>query len=76
MARDPYHITYADLIKTVDDRLSWMKRNYPSMVFIGKKKDTVAKHEIAVYERLAKMLKAHKKNLQLNLEELLTTQQK
>jgi hypothetical protein len=70
MSKNPLHITYSGLIRTIERRLKYMEKEYPSKVFLGLMTPDFMRTELEYYRQLVKMLKAHKKNKQLNLEDL------
>ena len=68
--KSPFNITYSDLIKEEEQQLANMKARFPSLVRTGQMNDWVAKRKIALQEQLVKMLKKHRKDPQLNLNDL------
>lgn len=68
--KSPLTIDYDDLIKEEERHLKYIKLKYPALVQEGTMHNWTARHRISVHETLLKMLKKHKKNPQLNLEDL------
>lgn len=69
MAKSPLDITYNDLIKLQELRLEWMEKEYPKMIIAMKIKRDTANHNLECQRVLVRMLKKHKKNPQLNLND-------
>lgn len=67
--KSPLSISYTDLINMVERKLANMERFKASSIQQGKSEWTV-NHEIACFKKLAKMLKKHQKNPQLNLNDI------
>lgn len=70
LLKSPLTITYSDLIKQTERRLTYMEGNYPALVQQGKKNEWAATHEIECQKVLLRMLKKHQKNPQLNLNDV------
>lgn len=68
--KPPTSISYSDIIHTVENRLRWMRKTYPALVNQGSKSQYSATREIETYSVLLKLLQAHKKGRQLNLNDL------
>lgn len=63
------NISYQDLIVDQERQLKFMKETYPGRVLAGSLTAKVSGHRIACAEALLKMLKKHKKDPQLNLND-------
>jgi Ni2+-binding GTPase involved in maturation of urease and hydrogenase len=70
MTRNPFHITYTDLINYVQHNVQRMEKTYPAMKMQGKINANTATHNIECAKTLLRMLKKHDKNRQLNLNDL------
>ena len=68
--KSPLSITYKDLLTEQENTLAWMKKNYPAKVQSGQLNEYAAKRKLAIQEQLVKLLRAHQKNRQLNLNEI------
>lgn len=70
MTRDPFHITYNDLVAFIEGKVRYMEKNYPRMKTEGSITTWTANHNIACAKILLSMLRKHKKDPQLNLYDL------
>lgn len=74
MSKSALHITYADLIKWVDKRVEGMEWKKQQAQGQGAPNLNPLTREVEIGRQLAKLLKRHKKDPQLNLEDLFKTQ--
>lgn len=68
--KSPLSISYSDLIKHMEHQVNWMERSYPDMKLYGKISANAADRNLSCARTLLKLLVKHKKNPQLNLEDL------
>lgn len=68
--KSPLTITYNDLITWVSNKLHWMEGNLPTKVLRGEITAYTADRDLACAKQLLKMLKKHKKDPQLNLQDI------
>lgn len=67
--KSPLSVTYDDVIKEEQRRLALMKITYPAKVAAGAMPSWTAQHRIAIAELLVRLLKRHKKDPQMNLND-------
>lgn len=68
--KSPLDISYNDLIKEAERELQLMDQKYPALVSQGSLSAWTANHRIAAKKALVRLLKRHKKDPQLNLNDL------
>lgn len=69
-SKNPLAVSYDDMIAEVSRTLSKMRLDYPALVHADKLSWRTARHRIATFEQLEKVLKRHKKDPQLNMNDL------
>lgn len=70
MARSALDITYKDLVDLAKGELAWMQKQYPRLVTEKRISGDSAAHKIEAKKILIRMLEKHKKDPQLNLNDL------
>lgn len=65
--KDPYHVSYDDLIESTENRIKWMEANYPKMKLLNTIKEWTATHNIAVEKAKLKLFKKFKREPQMDL---------
>ena len=65
--KNPYSVSYDDLIESTQQRLKWMEDNYPRMKMEGRIKDWVATHNIEIEKVKLKLFRKFKKEPQADL---------
>ena len=70
MRRNPFHITYTDLIQFAERAVERMEKTYPAMKLHGKISADAATRNMECGKVLLKLLKKYNKNRQLNLNDL------
>ena len=70
MKKDPFHITYDDLIEWVKNSRKYMEQTYPRKKIEGRISDYTATKNMEITKRLITMLTKAKKDPQLDLYQL------